>query len=150
MVEQTIVKRIFNKMDKKRKQIIEGFPEADAQKIIKRIQEQNRRLRIHRQKKVTPDKPYYSSKKLGSRFESRLPSALVEEDFEKHSPFGKYSPKAGLSKGVNEVIDLFSNEEEKRGSRLAKKAAKAIREQEYASGGLVSRQVSGFGKARKK
>ena len=66
-------------MDKKRKQIIEGFPEADAQKIIKRIQEQNRRLRIHRQKKVTPDKPYYSSKKLGSRFESRLPSALVKK-----------------------------------------------------------------------
>jgi len=121
MVEQTIARRIFNKMDKKRKQI-----------------------------KVTPDKPYYSSKKLGSRFESRLPSALVEEDFKKHSPFGKDSPEVGLYKGYNEVIDLFSNEEEKRGSRLAKKAAKAIREQEYASGGLVSRQVSGFGKARKK
>ena len=121
MVEQTIARKIFNKMDKKRKQI-----------------------------EVTPDKPYYSSKKLGSRFKSRLPLALVEEDSEKYSPFGKYSPEAGLSKGYNEVIDLFSNEEEKRGSRLAKKAAKAIREQEYASGGLVSRQVSGFGKARKK
>ncbi|MEK9895060.1 MAG: hypothetical protein VW518_01360, partial [Burkholderiaceae bacterium] len=60
--------------------------------------------------KVTPNKPYYSSKELGNRFESRLPSALVEEDFEKRSPFGKYSPKTALYKGINEVIDLFSND----------------------------------------
>ena len=65
--------------------------------------------------RVSPGKPYYSSKALKKGFEETLPAALISEETKKRSPLGKASI---------EGRNVFRGKEGKRGSRFAKKLAK--------------------------
>jgi len=74
--------------------------------------------------RVSPGKPYYSSKALKKGFEETLPAALISEETKKRSPLGKYSPRATVLDVAIEGRNVFRGKEGKRGSRFAKKLAK--------------------------
>ena len=75
--------------------------------------------------KVMPGKPYYSSKELGDGFKGTLPAATSSAQFREKSPLGALSPRAAIQDVATRGMDLFRGEEGKRGSRLARKVAKA-------------------------
>ena len=72
--------------------------------------------------KVSPGKPYYSSPSLGKRFNQRMSTAKFQAAKLKANDAGAaVQPTWGDS-----LIDIFQDEEGKRGSRLARKAATEI------------------------
>ena len=85
---------------------------------------------------VQPGQPYYSSKELGKGYEQRLPSALASADLRKRSPFGKASPRAAVLDVAAGAMDLFRDEEGRRGSRFAEKVAEEINRND---GGMASK-----------
>ena len=84
---------------------------------------------------VQPGQPYYSSKELGKGYEQRLPSAVASADLRKRSPFGKASPRAAVLDVAAGAMDLFRDEEGRRGSRFAEKVAEEINRND---GGMAS------------
>ena len=112
-------------------------------------------------KKKKPGEPYYSSKGLRGGFEQTLPAATSSAQFRK-GPLGALSPRAAIQDTVTRGMDLFRDEEGKRGSRLARKVAGEVENQKakkkkpvkknmggmmkYANGG----KVRGAGMARRK
>lgn len=78
-----------------------------------------------------PGKPFYSSASLKKGYEETLPSAASSAMMRKASPLGKYSPRAAIQDGVSGVMDMFRDEEGKRGSRIAKKVAKEGAKRNY-------------------
>ena len=104
--------------------------------------------------KVTPDKPYYSSKSLEEGFEETLPGAVVSEEYKKHSPLGEHSLRAGIIDSVHDLLNIFRSSEGETGSRHAGKAAQQMveKEQSYNEGGIVKplgvgQATHGWGKA---
>ena len=80
---------------------------------------------------VTPDKPFHSSESLRNAFVQRLPSAVYSAQLRKSimPPRGR-SPKASAWDVVGGAMDLFRDEEGKRGSRYAKMVAPKLVERE--------------------
>ena len=79
--------------------------------------------------KVTPGKPYYSSEELRRGFEQTLPAATSSAQL-REGPLGALSPRAAIQDTVTHGMDLFRGEEGKRGSRLARKVAGEVENQE--------------------
>jgi hypothetical protein len=107
----------------------------------------------HKKIKVSPGKPYYSSKSLKDAFEETFPAALSSEEAKKYSPLGKNSIKAAIMESVQDLQDMFRDSEGSAGSRMAKEVAKQeiVRK---SKGGMVKPQgvgqaSSGWGKAMK-
>ena len=78
-----------------------------------------------------PGKPFYSSASLKRGYEETLPSAASSAMMREASRFGKYSPKAAALSLKSGVMDMFRDEEGKRGSRIAKKVAKEGAKRNY-------------------
>ena len=83
---------------------------------------------------VTPDKPYYSSKSLEKGFKERLPSAGMAHYYRKNGS----TARGALMGAMGELTDVlsFRDEEGKRGSRLAKKAAPLMMDRFDEVGGM--------------
>ena len=112
----------------------------------KRVSNKGKKIR------VSPGKPYYSSKDLKKGFDQRLASELAIEDLKEQSLFGKMSPQAGVANLAAEGVDLLRSEEGKRGARLAKKMVKEAKQKDKGlkEGGMVGRATGqGYGAARR-
>ena len=76
--------------------------------------------------KVSPGKPYYSSPSLGKRFNQRMMTAIPAAKLKANSNLGGGALAAAAIDAGAAVQDIFQDEEGKRGSRLARKAATKI------------------------
>lgn len=101
---------------------------------------------------VSPDKPFYSSDSLKRGYEETLPSAASSAMMREASPLGKYSPRAAIQDGVTNIMDMFRDEEGKRGSRIAKKVAKEGAKRNYKATKMYKKggKVRGCGLARRR
>ena len=72
---------------------------------------------------AAPGKPYYSSKKLRKGFEETLPASISSEQH-RRGPMCSASPTAVIQDAATHGMAVFRGEEGKRGSRIARKAAK--------------------------
>jgi|TARA_R110002033_G_scaffold64348_1_gene115307 hypothetical protein len=75
---------------------------------------------------VSPGEPYYSSSSLGERFNQRMMSAIPAAKLKANSNLGGGALAAAAIDAGAAVQDIFQDEEGKRGSRLARKAATEI------------------------
>lgn len=124
---------------------------ADHRSLLAAHRKQKAAKKPKKKIKVSPGKPYYSSKSLRDGFEQTLPAAQSSEQTKKRSPLGKNSPRAALLEAVQDLQDLFRDDEGKVGSRMAKEVAKqeVVRK---SKGGMVKprgvgQASGGWGKA---